>query len=62
MGEPFKVTAPKEAPHLTGALTLQTLATPDPAPEAAVRQRNGGVKVERRVVYDLWRVEQTSSN
>ena len=62
MGRAFTVSAPPDATRLTGAQTLESSNTPDNPPSGAVRQRNGSVGVESKVVYDLTRIDSPASD
>jgi len=57
IGQTFTISAPADAAQLKGSRTLGGSATPDALPSGAVKQRNGSVVVELKVVYDLRRIE-----
>jgi hypothetical protein len=56
-GGTFEIAAPADATELKGSKTLENSVTADPPPSGAVRQKDGSVGVERRIVYDLKRVD-----
>lgn len=62
LGEAFTVSAPADAARLKGSKVLESSKTPDPAASGWARQKDGSAAIERRVVYDLVRIDRSASN